>query len=434
MLACILAALLAAPAVIAAEPEVLVLRGATIVDGNAAHPSRVSSILVENGRITRIIRGSRMTAPRGATVMDLNGYWILPGLIDAHVHVSDGSRQEIDETLRSALLGGITAVRDMGGDGRTLAGVARDARLGDIVAPDVVFSALMAGPSFFKDPRVVGATKGESPGETAWARAVIPSTDLRTAMLEAKGLGATGVKIYANLTASEVTRITRAAHDAGLRVWSHATVFPASPIDAVRAGVDVISHSPLLAWAGVAEIPQTYDKRYDVDYGKLTLNANEFKVLFTEMARRGTILDATNAVFEPTDGGGLSLQNNDARFRFATAATKMAHERGVRVDAGTDSLFAPGATFPRLHDELAILVERCGFTPAEAIESATRINSFVLDIAADAGTIDVGKRANFVILSADPTTDIHNTRKIRWVIKDGRVYDVTVERGKKKAE
>lgn len=414
--------LMVATAAVAAETTSLVLRGAMVIDGNSQHPPRVASILVENGRIEKIVEGDRIGIPNGAFVLDLHGEWIIPGLIDAHVHVSDGTRHEIEKVLKRALEGGITAMRDMGGDDRILIGLARDARLGEIDSPDIFYSTLVGGPSFFKDPRTIGATRGETSGETSWMRAISPTTDLRAVMLEAKGIGATGIKIYANLPADEVARITRAAHAEGLRVWSHATVFPATPIDAVRAGVDVISHSPLLAWAEVPNVPRTYDKRYDVDYGHLHLGAKEFATLFTEMAKRGTILDATNAVFEPTKNGGPELPDADARFKFSVAVTRAAHERGVRVDAGTDSLFAPDGKLPRLHHEIEILVTRCGFTPTQAIESATWINAEVLGIAKDAGTIEIGKRADFVVLGADPLSDIRNTRAIRFVIKDGRVY------------
>jgi len=405
----------------AAETPTL-LEGATIIDGYSAHAPRVASILIEGGRIAKI--DDAIAAPAGAIVIDLHGKWIIPGLIDAHVHLTEGKRSEIEKMLARALRGGITAVRDMGGDDRILIGLARDTRLGDIDGPDIVYSALMAGPSFFKDPRAVASALGAIAGETPWMRAVTPQTDLHAAMLEAKGIGATGIKIYANLPATEVARVTAAAHEAGFRVWSHATIFPATPIDAVRAGVDVISHTPLLAWAGVKSVPQTYDHRYDIDYAALDLHAPAFRTLFDEMVKRGTILDATNAVFEPREAGH-TLPGAEARFRFATAATKMAHQLGIRVDAGTDSLFLPKQELPLLHHEIEILVADCGFSPAEAIESATRINAGVLGIAADAGTIEQGKRANLVVLNADPLLDIRNTTAIDRVIKDGRIYEAS---------
>lgn len=421
-IAAVLSAVLLAFAAHAAEAPVL-LEGATIIDGYATHAPRVASILIEHGRIAQI--GDGLAAPEGATVIDLKGKWIIPGLIDAHVHLTEETkRSEIEKTLARALRGGITAVRDMAGDDRILVGLARDARLGDIDSPDIIFSALMAGPTFFADPRARASALGATAGETPWMRAVTPRTDLRAAMLEAKGIGATGIKIYANLPASEVARIVAAAHRQGLRVWSHATVFPATPIDAVRAGVDVISHAALLAWAGVRKVPQTYNHRYDVDYAALDLRSAAFRTLFEAMRKRGTILDATNAVFEPREGGE-TLPGAEARFRFATAATKMAHEDGVRIDAGTDSLFLPKQALPLLHHEIEILVSRCGFTPAEAIESATRINAEVLGISAEAGTIESGKRANLVVLNADPLLDIRNTSAIYRVVKDGRMYDAS---------
>ena len=193
-IAAVLAMLLAAFAATAAETPTL-LEGATIIDGHSGHAPRVASILIEHGRIAQV--GENIAPPAGAITIDLRGKWIIPGLIDAHVHITDGKRSEIETTLARALRGGITAVRDMGGDDRTLVGLARDARLGDIDAPDVVFSALMGGPSFFADPRARASALGATAGETPWMRAVTPQTDLRAAMLEAKGIGATGIKVRA---------------------------------------------------------------------------------------------------------------------------------------------------------------------------------------------------------------------------------------------
>jgi hypothetical protein len=81
----------------------------------------------------------------------------------------------------------------MAGDARQLAGLQRDALLGEILSPDIVYSALFAGAEFFTDPRVVDVTRGAVSGDVAWARAVRPDTDLAAAVLEAKGAGASAV-------------------------------------------------------------------------------------------------------------------------------------------------------------------------------------------------------------------------------------------------
>lgn len=112
------------------------------------------------------------------------------------------------------------------------------------------------------------------------------------------------------------------------------------------------------------------------------------------------------------------------------AVTKLAHEYGVAIDTGTDSEgFEDGAdgspnlkTMPVVHAEMALLVEHCGFTPIEAIHAATQIGAMALGQSATRGTIASGMRADLVVLTADPTRNIHNTTKIAFVVKNGIEY------------
>ena len=111
------------------------------------------------------------------------------------------------------------------------------------------------------------------------------------------------------------------------------------------------------------------------------------------------------------------------------AVTRLAHQHGVLVDVGTDSSgLADGARGPNLqalplvHSEMALLAQHGGFTPIEAIRAATQISAAAMGQSAQRGTITPGKRADLVVLNADPTHDIGNTRKIDFVIKNGRIY------------
>jgi imidazolonepropionase-like amidohydrolase len=193
-------------------------------------------------------------APRDAIVINLGGGYVIPGLIDAHVHLSTSpDRPNAEAELHRLLYAGVIAGRDMAGDARALASLSRDSRLVEIVAPNVYFSAVMAGQSFMSDPRPQASTVGEIAGEVPWMRVITPETDLVTAVAQAAGTSATGVKIYANLAASEVARITEEAHRQGMKVWAHSMVFPARPLEVVQSGVDVISHACYLAWEAMAE-------------------------------------------------------------------------------------------------------------------------------------------------------------------------------------
>jgi imidazolonepropionase-like amidohydrolase len=332
--------------------------------------------------------------------------------------------------LKALLLGGATGIRDMAGNDRLLGYLAQQTNTDAFTGPDIFYTALMAGPSFFaEDDRVQDSTPGEKPGETPWMRAIDANTDLPSAMAEAKGTGATAIKVYANLPANLVQAIVAEAHRQGLRVWTHATIFPAKPSDAVAAGADTISHSPYLVWEAAPKIPDDYGARTHGDFVNIRPDAPQILALFDAMKQHGTILDATLHVFkevakhhpEKVAAGILP---------WSYAVTKLAHEQGVLIDAGTDSEGLPDDAknnpdlhkMPLVHAEMALLVEHCGFTPMEAIRAATQIGASASGQAATRGTIAPGMRADMVVLTADPTVDIHNTTKIAFVVKNGTMY------------
>ena len=195
----------------------IVLVGVTVIDGTdrPALPGR--SVLIEGERIAAVYRDGSRPPPPGATIYDLPGRYLIPGLIDTHVHIAtepsgEDSRARTERRLRRALLGGITAVRDMAGDVRALASLQRDALLGTIASPDLYYAALFAGPAFFADPRTHAASRGLVAGQVPWMRAVTDTTDLRQAVAEARGTGAAAIKLYAALDGTLARRITAEAH------------------------------------------------------------------------------------------------------------------------------------------------------------------------------------------------------------------------------
>ena len=339
-------------------------------------------------------------------------------MIDTHVHVAtepsgEDSRVRTEQRLRSALLGGVTAVRDMAGDVRALASLQRDALLGEITSPDIYYAALFAGPSFFADPRTQDASRGLIPGQVPWMRAITDTTDLHQAVAEARGTGATAIKLYADLSGELARRITTEAHAQGLKVWAHAALRPARPIEVVEAGVDAISHANLVALA--MDSARRATALHAPANQPLDLEDAGLDSLFSLMARRHVTLEPTLLIFA----------DNPPALRFAGAIANMAHRRGVTIVAGTDTLGAAGSdslTLPNLHRELELLVTLAGLSPAEALEGATRDAAIVLGAQRVRGTIEVGKLADAVVLRSDPLRSIRNTRTIQLVLKRGRVY------------
>ena len=413
---------------IAAQPaqETTALVHATVIDGTGAAPIADATVLIQAGRILTVYPSSSRTPPAGAKVEDLSGKWLTPGLIDAHVHLTSGRESLADhqKLLTQLLLAGVTGVRDMAGDARQLAYLARAARFDAPGWPDIFYSALMAGPTFFfEDARVAGISRGLLTGSAPWARAVDATTDLRLAVAEARGTGATGIKLYANLSAPLVKAIAREAHRQNLLVWSHGAIFPATPGDALDAGADVISHTAYLAWEAASHVPPDYRARAQPDFAHIRPDDPKITALLARMKDRGTILDATVRVFQQSAERGSAAAG---LLPWVTAVTRAAHEAGVLVAAGTDS----GGLVPAgnaevgaaVVAEMALLVKQCGFTPLAAIQAATQVSAMAVGQGSDRGVILPGRAADIVILSADPLADIANVRKVVEVFKDGKPF------------
>jgi len=397
--------------------------GGTVIDGTGAPPRPGTTLVVENGRIRDMFRDGSKPLPADANRVDLGGRWVIPGLIDAHVHLAtdpsnEDNRATVLRRLRNALRGGVTTVRDMGGDARVLAGLARDANLGEIESPSLVYSAIFAGPDFFRDPRIVASSRGVTPGAAAWGRAVRDDTDVPRAVAEAKGAGVRALKLYADLPASRLRPLVEEAHRQGLLVWSHAALFPARPSDIVDAGIDVVSHASLLAWEPVAQLPP-YTARARADFDNVSPTNDAIDRLLRTMASRGTILEPTLLVVSPQG------QPSKAG-AWAARVTTRARALGVRIAAGTDGLIEDAETArPNLPEELALLVRYAGLTPLEAISAATSVAASALGVQDDRGVLAPGKAADLVVVSRDPTADIRNVRSVEWVMKAGKRYGGT---------
>ncbi|HTP25751.1 MAG TPA: amidohydrolase family protein, partial [Anaeromyxobacteraceae bacterium] len=333
----------------------------TLIDGTGAPAARDMAVVVEGERI-RAVQPSASLEPSPATgdsVVDLTGKFALPGLIDTHVHLGTFPNPRIAEAnLLRCIYGGITAVRDMAGDARFLANLSRSALLQEIPSPDIYYSALMAGPAFFSDPRTRQSSQGATPGRVPWLQAITGKTDMPTAVALARGTGASGIKIYADLPAKEVRRIVAEAHRQGLVVWSHATIFPATPLEAVKAGVDSISHAYLLGFQGVHPPPGLAVRGRGLDAQSVLNDERELPELFAAMRERGTILDATLYV----EWSRKDRDDPSSRARLSARWAAQAHRAGVSLSTGTDSPSDVDDPYPSVQKEMELLVSQAGLT------------------------------------------------------------------------
>jgi imidazolonepropionase-like amidohydrolase len=408
-----------------AAAPVVIYRHATLIDGSGAPAAKDMAVVTRGERIERVVRDADLKPEPGATIVDLTGRYLLPGLIDSHQHIATPpNRRRAEALMRRDLYSGITATRIMADDLRSVGEIARGARVGEIASPDLYYAALLAGPSFFNDPRTLAVSAGVKPGEGAWMQAIDADTDLPLAVARARGTGATAIKIYANLPADLIATITAEAHRQKMQVWAHGMVFPTPPADVIAAGPDVVSHSCYLAYQAVEKRPQTYQQRVPIDPAPFMAGRNPAMAsLFAEMKRRGMLLDATLRVYQEGEkrakaGGPPAYCSLD----LAAALTAQAHRAGIEISAGTDGDTGAGAPYPGLFDELDLLVTKAGFTPAEAIRAATLIGAKSMGAEAEMGTIAPGKLADMVVLARDPLADIANMRSVTLTVKRGRAW------------
>lgn len=399
----------------ASQAETLLLTNATLIDGTGAPPRAGVSLLLVDGRIGRVLAPGQ-PAPAADRRIDLTGRFVIPGLIDTHVHLKSRPRPDgvIEAVLAEALRGGVTTVRDMGGNGEAVAALARAEQAG-AVSPRILHSMLVTGPAsdFWLRPEqaaYIGASG---------FRHLASAADIPAAIADARRLGASGIKLHSALSPDLAVEVAEAARAADLRVWSHGYLDLSRPSQVVAAGATTLSHSDMLAYEGVADLAslagQPYGKRTFAAMRATPLDSPALLALFAAMRIRGVLLEPTLLVM----GEGEDAEGRAYR-QWSAEVVAAARRHGVEVCVGTDAL---GGSSPNIHAELQLLVGRAGLTPLEAITAATRNGARALGLESELGTVETGKRADLVIPTADPSRDIRNTLTVWAVLKDGRLHE-----------
>jgi imidazolonepropionase-like amidohydrolase len=432
----LIAFLAAALLPLAAQAETIALVNARLIDGTGAVPQDNRTVIVEDGRIAAIFeRGSRQL-PEGSRQIDLQGLTLMPGLIDSHVHFmihpdNPSSSATVDRAgiikqreagLRAILQSGVTTVRELAGDARIARELQRRQASGEIEAPAIRFSAVFFGPPFLKDRRSETSASGLEPGTAPWSGIVTPELDIAAAMERAKATGATGVKLYASLTADQLAELSREARRQGLLVWTHSVIFPTGTLEALAAGTDTLVHTKgMVTIAGLEGIPDNFAEGTRLwmssrPFTEIDPDGPAFLAAYADMVRQGTILEPALMA----DGERLArpLPVRVAAMRdWSCRATGAAHRAGVAISAGTDSVKLEPFDLQR---ELGRLVD-CGLAPLDAIRAATQTNARALGMADTHGTVEVGKAADLIAVSGDPANDIKATRNVRLVMQSGRL-------------
>jgi len=425
----------------------IVVRGGTLMDGNGSGPLTDAVVVIEGERILAVGSGSEMDVPRGARVVDARGKWIIPGLIDAHVHffqsgglytrpdVIDlremvsyerelaGIRARMAGTFRRYLCSGVTSTVDVGGpfeNFRVRALASRTDAAPRVAAAGPLVSTYEPDNLPAVDPDIIPV---ESPAEARnlVRREVAPMPDL--------------VKVWfvlgpwANL--GELVPIVRAAieetHAHGVRAAVHATELETAKA-AIRSGADILVH-------GISDRPVDEEfiqmvKERGVLYTTTLVVFEGYDKVF---GQRVSLTDVDRMCGDPeviATWGDLAqmgyeprgLSGGSQELKIASANLKRMQEAGAIVAAGTDAGNIGTLHGPAIHREFELMAA-AGLTPIEILVAATRNAARVFRNAPETGTIEPGKLADLLILDADPTADIRNARKINKVIKGGRVFE-----------
>lgn len=422
------------------------ITGATLWDGTGRSPVPDAVVLIRGNQILCAGPVRQCPIAAGARVIDASGRWLIPGLIDSHVHllflVGDGASEGLADDLRDLLAKGITAVRDMGTNPAELL-----ARVGVApAAPRVFPMQLVAGVRFFYSTEAAGGFAYRRPPaevmqSLGWTPLkFLPGDDADSIVALAQAVGAAGLKLYADLDREQVRALVQAAHRVGMPVWGHAWVQPASGLEQALAGQDGLVHAAGL----VGELFTAEQRETLLGPGALLAATARYatpaaghdeRVLaaLNSMVRLGTFLEPTLDVtlrnvahYDARNSPRPSLPEAYARAAvgFGMAVTREAVARGVRITAGTDHVaYGPPADRASLAGELLLLVDSIGLTPAAALQAATRDAALAIggEAATRLGTIEPGRYADLVLLTADPLADIRNVEAVEWVMQGGRL-------------
>jgi imidazolonepropionase-like amidohydrolase len=377
------------------------IAGARLIDGTGRPPVDDAVVIVRDGRI--VSAGPRAAAriPAGMRVLDVPGATVAPGLWDMHAHAAQ------IEWLPAYLAAGVTTVRDMGGEQPYLMAIR-----------DAVASAKGLGPRML----LAGLVDGDAPGGFGNVDAATPDQG-RAVVDRYRKAGFDQMKLYSLLQPDVVSAITARAHELGMTVTGHVPT-ALGLTRAVDAGMDQVAHLPI---NGDPQSPQNRATIEMLAKKKIvfdpTLPWNELLGHAPE-----TTLDSFEPGFAHAPPALLanyrSVKNDtDAaaakrRVRESETMVKALFDAGVPIVAGTDGAL-PGYSLLR---SIEMYVE-AGMTPMQAIESATRVPAESMGLARDTGTIEPGKRADLIVLNADPLAQISNIRKLRWVVANGRVLE-----------
>ena len=378
--------------------------GATIVDGTGRPPIADGVIVVRDGRIAEVGARGSVTIPADAPTVAVAGKTIVPGLWDMHTHVTQ------IEWAPVYLGAGVTTVRDMGNEFDFIVPLRDAIASGRALGPRIVAAGLIDGGG----PNAFGVYDAATPEEA------------KAAVNKYHDAGFQQIKIYSLVTPPIVELICAEAHRLGMTVTGH--IPNGMTIEqAAAAGMDHIAHLGIRGEAGSDEVTKTI--AFLKDHHTVIDPTQSWNELLGHAV--GTPIAAfqpgvlkipapLNRVFSNAGAAGIDAATARTRLERGLRIVKALYDAGVPIVAGTDE----GIPGHSVHREIELYVE-AGLTPMAALQAATIVPARAMKMDAELGTIERGKRADLVVLNANPLESIRNIRSVRWTISGGRVYDAS---------
>ena len=454
-------------------PEnILAISDVTVIDATGAPAKPNMTVIITGDQITRIAKTGEVAIPKNAQVIDGKGKFLIPGLWDMHVHTVWKGLPE--KYFPMFIANGVTGVRDMASDLGLLKQLRKDINEGKLMGPRLIGGPMVDGPiPIWPVPSI----------------SISNEADARKTVAAIKDKGADFIKVYSLIPRQAYFALADEAKKRGIPFAGHVPI-SVSAAEASDAGQKSIEHMEGILLDCSTEEPElrktieeSIKDAKDTDQIRASLvralnetssrtletySEEKATALFARFARNGTwqaptlvvhrvgaFLDDKDFTNDPRlkyvrrDLRDSWKNQDDFRLKNRTAESSelgkrllqkrleiilAMHRAGVKMLAATDALVMyvfPGFS---LHDELELFVQ-AGLTPMEALQTATRNPAIYLGLSDLVGTVEIGKKADLVLLEANPLENISNTKRINAVVVNGKLIPrVTLDKMLKDAE